>query len=136
MADFNSVIIDHLNIGVADVEVSAAFYDQALAPLGIKRFFDFPAGQTDSKQRIVGYGKENDRPVLWLIDQQTVGTHTHLALQAANREQVDAFYKAALEAGASDHGKPGVRFYHPHYYGGFVIDPNGINLEVVCHAAP
>ena len=133
MADFNSVIIDHLNLGVADINASMDFYSKALAPLGIKKFFDIPADKTDSKERIVGYGKENDRPIFWLIDNQTVGTHTHLAFQASNRNEVDDFYKAAIEAGAMDNGKPGLRFYHPNYYGEFVIDPNGINLEVVCH---
>ncbi len=68
-----------------------------------------------------------------MIDNQTVGTETHLAFQASSRAEVDDFYKLAIESGAKDNGKPGLRFYHPNYYGGFVIDLNGINLEVVCH---
>lgn len=133
MADFNSMVIDHINLGVKDVETSSAFYSQALAPLGIKKFFDIPAAKTDSKERIIGFGKENDRPIFWIIDNQTVGTHTHLAFQAQTREEVDAFYEAAISSGAQDNGKPGLRFYHKNYYGAFVIDLNGINLEAVCH---
>ena len=135
MADFHSAIIDHLNIGVKDVEQSSNFYSAALAPLGLKKFFDIDATKTESGERIVGFGKENDRPVFWLVDCQTVGTHTHLAFQAGSRQEVDEFYAAAIQAGAKDNGKPGLRFYHKNYYGAFAIDPNGINLEAVFHEA-
>lgn len=133
MASFDSLIIDHLNLGVTDVAASSRFYEAALAPLGLRKFFEFDGDRTASGTRIVGFGKENDRPVLWLIDGQHVGTQTHVALQAASREAVDAFHAAALAAGGTDNGQPGVRAYHPHYYGAFVIDPDGINLEAVCH---
>jgi catechol 2,3-dioxygenase-like lactoylglutathione lyase family enzyme len=62
-----------------------------------------------------------------------VGTGTHIGFKAANRAQVDAFYAAALAAGGTDNGKPGLRRYHPNYYGAFVLDPDGINIEAVCH---
>ena len=135
MANFNAPVIDHVNLGVKDVEASAQFYAQALAPLGIKKFFDIPASKTESGERIVGFGRENDRPVFWIVGEQSVGTQTHLAFQAKSQQEVDAFYDAAMAAGAQDNGRPGLRFYHQHYYGAFVIDLNGINLEAVCHTA-
>lgn len=135
MADFNALVIDHVNLGVKDLDASLEFYTLALAPLRIKKFFDIPAGKTDSGERIAGFGRENDRPIFWIVGNQTTGTHTHLAFQADSHEEVDAFYEAAIAAGARDNGKPGIRFYHQHYYGAFVIDLNGINLEAVCHKA-
>jgi predicted lactoylglutathione lyase len=135
MADFRGIIIDHLNIGVKDVEQSSNFYSAALAPLGLKKFFDIDSEKTESGERIIGFGKENDRPVFWIIDSQTVGTQTHLAFQAGSRQEVDEFYAMAIQAGAKDNGKPGLRFYHENYYGAFVIDLNGINLEAVFHEA-
>jgi catechol 2,3-dioxygenase-like lactoylglutathione lyase family enzyme len=134
MADFQSIILDHLNIGVTDIVRSISFYQEALAPLGIQKFFDFDASRTESKQKIAGFGRENDRPVFWLIDKQPVGGHTHIAFTAASREQVDSFYLAAIEAGGIDNGQPGLRYYHPNYYGAFVLDPDGINVEAVCHS--
>lgn len=133
MANFNKVIIDHLNLGVIDIKQSVAFYEPVLAVLGIKKYFDVPKDKTESKQRIVGFGQENDRPIFWLVDNQQVGTQTHLAFQAESREMVDAFYQLALEKGAKDNGAPGVRFYHKNYYGAFVIDLNGFSLEAVYH---
>lgn len=134
MANFNIPIIDHVNLGVKDVESSAIFYEKVLAPVGIKRFFDMPSSRTDSGERIIGFGCEADRPIFWIVDNQQVGTHTHLAFQASTRDQVDEFYRIAIELGAQNNGEPGLRFYHSHYYGAFVIDLNGINLEVVCHS--
>lgn len=133
MANFNDVIIDHLNIGVKDIEKSIAFYEPVLGVLGIKKFFEIPKQKTDSQERIVGFGKENDRPVFWIIDNQQVGTNIHLAFKADSREVVDKFYEMAIKLGAKDNGAPGLRFYHANYYGAFVIDLNGINLEAVCH---
>ena len=133
MADFSSVILDHINVGVADIDRSRAFYVAALAPLGLACFFDIPAGRSHSGARLAGFGRTNDRPVLWLVDGQSPGGELHVALQASTREDVDAFHRAALAAGGRDNGAPGVRWYHPNYYGAFVIDPDGINLEAVCH---
>lgn len=133
MADFQSIIIDHLNIGVDDIDRSQAFYTAALEPLGIKVFFDMPAERAEANVRMIGFGKEHDRPIFWLLDKQTVGQNTHIAFAAESREQVRAFYGAAIAAGAKDHGAPGIRYYHPNYYGAFVLDPDGINVEAVCH---
>jgi catechol 2,3-dioxygenase-like lactoylglutathione lyase family enzyme len=142
MANFHSIILDHLNIGVTDIDRSISFYQAALAPLGIQKFFDIDASRSESKQKIAGFGMENDsakrrlrqRPVFWLIDKQPVGGQTHIAFAAASREQVDSFYLAAIEAGGIDNGQPGLRYYHPNYYGAFVLDPDGINVEAVCHS--
>lgn len=133
MADFTTIVIDHINIGVSDLDRSVAFYNAALEPLGMRLFFQPPAEQTVSGTRMAGYGLSHDRPTFWLVDDQTVGGHTHVALAARTRDQVDAFHKAALAAGGRDNGAPGLRWYHPHYYGAFVLDPDGINLEAVCH---
>ncbi|HEY9219856.1 MAG TPA: VOC family protein [Phenylobacterium sp.] len=121
-------MIDHLGITVVDVAASRAFYVQALEPLGVKVMmeFDTPGGP------VIGMGTP-DRPFFWL-SRGAAPQHTHLALQAQNRAAVDAFYAAAMAAGAKDNGGPGLRpDYHPNYYGAFVIDLNGINLEAVCH---
>ena len=133
MPNFDSIIIDHLNIGVSDATRSKAFYERALAPLGMELFRDIEGSKTHSGKRIVGFHKELGRPVFWLVDQQTVGTQTHIAFHAQSRDQVDKFHEEALKAGGKDNGAPGVRSYHPNYYGAFVLDPDGINLEVVCH---
>ncbi len=133
MADFDKPVLDHLNLGVADIGRSRAFFATALAPLGITPFFDIPAEHAEAKAALCGFGIENDRPVFWLVDRQRTGTNTHVAFQARDRATVDAFYAAAMSAGGSDHGAPGLRGYHPNYYGAFVIDPDGNNIEAVCH---
>jgi catechol 2,3-dioxygenase-like lactoylglutathione lyase family enzyme len=134
MADFQSIIIDHLNIGVADINRSRAFYKIALEPLGIVDFFDMPAERAEAKVRMIGFGREHDRPIFWLLDKQKVGENTHIAFAAQSRELVRAFYKAGPAAGATDHGAPGIRYYHPNYYGAFILDPDGVNVEAVCHS--
>ncbi len=133
MADFQSIIIDHLNIGVSDIEKSRAFYQAALEPLGIREFFDMPAERAEAKVRMIGFGREQDRPIFWLVDNQNVGQNTHIAFVAASRDDVFRFHKAALDAGARENGAPGLRYYHPNYFGAFVLDPDGINIEAVCH---
>lgn len=135
MADFQSIIIDHLNIGVSDIDRSRAFYQAILAPLGIAEFFDMPAERAEAKQRMIGFGREQDRPIFWLLDKQSVGAGMHIAFAAETREQVRAFHEAGLAAGGGDNGAPGLRYYHPQYYGAFVIDPDGANIEAVCHRA-
>ena len=135
MADFGRPVIDHVNIGVSDIERSTHFYAAALAPLGLRMIFEFPAEQTASRERIRGFGLEQDRPVFWLIDRQRPGSDIHLAFQASTRAEVDAFHAAALRAGGRDNGTAGLRPYHPNYYGAFVHDPDGFNIEAVCHGA-
>jgi len=118
--------IDHIGLDVADFETSRAFYEQALAPLGINVLMEPVPG-------ICGFG--GDFPFFW-IGKRDRGPQTgvHVAFTAKDRPMVDAFHAAALAAGGADNGGPGVReIYHPHYYGAFVLDPDGNNVEAVCH---
>ena len=122
-------IFDHLGYSVGDFDRSAAFYDAALAPLGIGRRaeYEFPG------VRVIGYGAE--RSEFWINSGNALRDHVHLAFAAKTRGEVDAFYAAALAAGGRDNGAPGTRTqYHPDYYGAFVLDPDGHNIEAVCHA--
>ncbi len=117
-------MLDHLGLGVGDLAASRAFYEAALAPLGYGVVMEF-----DDR---VAFGP-TARPIFFLV-QRTPVTGVHVAFQAADRERVDAFHAAALAAGATDNGGPGMRpQYHPHYYGAFVLDPDGNNAEAVCH---
>jgi catechol 2,3-dioxygenase-like lactoylglutathione lyase family enzyme len=132
--------IDHLNIGVPDAEKSRNFYVAALAPLGIRLILSFPPEQAETggdqaRQGgwIYGFGASY-KPYFWLFGNATVGQAVHIAFAAETRAQVDAFHAAALAAGGIDNGAPGLRRYHDHYYGAFVRDPDGINIEAVCHA--
>jgi catechol 2,3-dioxygenase-like lactoylglutathione lyase family enzyme len=93
-----------------------------------------PAEQAEAKARMIGFGREHDRPIFWLLDKQKVGENTHIAFTAQSREQVREFDNASIAARATDHGAPGIRNYHPNYYGAFVLDPDGINVEAVCHS--
>ncbi len=133
MADFQSILIDHVNLGVTDLDRSLPVYLAALEPLGPRVILHPEAEQAESNTRMIGFGPAPGRPVFWLIDGQKVGERTHIAFAAKNREAVDAFFEAALEADASDNGGPGIRDYHPDYYGAFVLDPDDINVEAVCH---
>ncbi|RUP26316.1 MAG: VOC family protein [Curvibacter sp.] len=134
-------MIDHMTFRVTDIARAKAFYSAALAPLGYSLSFE---GQYGSN--IVGFAypdatePEDKKADVWFIDGPSpyggapATTGCHLAWLAANRAQVDAFYQAALAAGGRDNGAPGLRpDYHPHYYGAFVIDPEGNNIEAVCH---
>ncbi len=117
--------LDHVTLKVADFARSAAFYDAALGPVGLTRLFG-------DGEAFGGYGAE--RPFFW-IGQGDPSGGTHVAFAVADRANVDAFYAAALAAGGRDNGAPGVRaHYHPTYYGAFVLDPDGHNIEAVCHA--
>jgi len=121
------MIIDHIGLFVKDYEVSKAFYLEALAPLGISLVAEVEAAYTWA-----GMGK-NNKPEFWFGPGKEVVGH-HVAFLAENRDQVDAFYQAAINAGGKDNGEPGIReIYHPDYYGAFVLDPNGHNIEAVCH---
>src|SRR5206468_12463679 len=105
---------------------SRAFYEQALAPLGWKVAMAFDEWKT------AGFG-EADKPGFWISEREPYGTGTHVAFAAADRATVDAFHAAALAAGGRDNGAPGIRPYHENYYGAFVLDPDGNNVEAVCH---
>ncbi len=142
MSPFEDTIIDHLNIGVSDAERSRIFYEKVLAPLGLKLLMSVPAkdAEPDGEQSRVGgtmhgFGRQY-KPLFWIVGGAKVGEATHFAFIAQTRDQVDAFYAAALEAGATDNGPPGLRRYHENYYAAFVHDPDGINIEAVCNAAP
>ena len=118
-------VLDHVSLKVADYRRAEAFYDVALAPLGLKRLFG--DGET-----YAGYG--SDRPFFWIGCDGRTG-YAHVALAVAERAAVDAFHATALAAGGRDNGAPGLReHYHPTYYGAFVLDPDGHNIEAVCHA--
>jgi len=120
-------MLDHLGLDVTDFERSRAFYERALAPLGITLLMQ-PVPE------VAGFGHDQ-KPYFW-IGRRDRGPQTgvHVAFTAPSREVVDAFHAAALEAGATDNGGPGKReIYHPHYYGAFVLDPDGNNVEAVCH---
>jgi catechol 2,3-dioxygenase-like lactoylglutathione lyase family enzyme len=117
-------MIDHISIGVRDIAAAKKFYAQALAPLGYSVMMEFPEG--------TGLGTDG-KPDFWLV-QRDPGAGNHVAFVCRDRQMVDAFYEAAMAAGAKDNGKPGPRPYHHNYYGAFVFDPDGHNIEAVCHS--
>ncbi|TWG94663.1 catechol 2,3-dioxygenase-like lactoylglutathione lyase family enzyme [Mesorhizobium sp. J18] len=124
-------MIDHTGIVVSDFEKARAFYDKAMAPLGARLLMMVPKEYTGDV-KVGGYGRE--RPVFWLHEATTTGPGRHYAFTADSRADVDAFHAAAIAAGGRDNGAPGLRpHYHPDYYGAFVIDPDGNNIEAVCH---
>lgn len=120
-------MIDHLTFGVSDFDRSVRFYDRAFAPLGVRRLFN-----ENLPVKVAGYG--DTRPWFWLAEHDPTSGKLHVALQADNREKVDAFHHEALLAGGADNGGPGLRpHYHAGYYGAFVLDPDGHNIEAVFH---
>ncbi len=124
-------MIDHSGLSVSDMDKALSFYDAALAPLAIKMIYEVPPEFTVG-ERVVGYGRE--RPQFWLHQGEKQVPPVHFAFTAENRAQVDAFHAAGLSAGGTDNGAPGLRaHYHPDYYGAFVRDPDGNNIEAVCH---
>lgn len=126
-------MIDHITLGVADFDRSAAFFDKALAPLGLSRLYTMPPEFTGGVPS-TGYG--DTRPFFWIAGQDAAQGKVHVAFRAQTPAQVDAFHAAALAAGGRDNGPPGLRpHYHPDYYGAFVLDPDGFNIEAVCHGA-
>jgi catechol 2,3-dioxygenase-like lactoylglutathione lyase family enzyme len=119
-------MIDHLGIAVHDYEKSKAFYKAALAPLGYELIMEV--------QGAAGFGI-GGMPDFWIGGGKLTAPHVHVAFRSDNRAIVRAFYEAALAAGGTDNGPPGIReIYHPDYYGAFVLDPDGHNIEAVCHA--
>ena len=125
-------MIDHLGLDVGDYRKSRDFYAAALAPLGFDIKKELPAEPPELPDR-AGFGATH--AIFWIAGGGPVERPLHLAFTAANHAQVDAFYRAALGAGGRDNGAPGLRpHYHPHYYAAFVFDPDGHNIEAVCHA--
>lgn len=125
-------MLDHVGILVADWAKSKAFYDAAFDALGYRLLAEIPVEHTGGV-KVGGYGR--DKPDFWLTESTETGPGRHYAFVAANHSEVDAFYAAAMANGGRDNGGPGLRpHYHEHYYGAFVIDPDGNNVEAVCHA--
>lgn len=125
-------MLDHVGFAVTDIDKSKAFYEAALAPLGIAPIMTVTPEMT-GKGTAIGFGKDA-KSFFWIGDNERVGEGTHVAFAAETRAQVDGFYAAAMAAGGIDHGGPGIRaHYHPNYYGAFVLDPDGLNIEAVCH---
>ena len=131
-------MIDHLGFDCSDFDRSMAFYRQSLAPLGLTPLMELTPEQTGGYH---GCGfEEAGKPEFWIASGGDRGARPgpsglHVAFRARDRAAVDAFHRAALAAGGLDNGGPGLRpHYHPNYYGAFVIDPDGHNVEAVCHA--
>jgi catechol 2,3-dioxygenase-like lactoylglutathione lyase family enzyme len=126
-------VLDHVGVEVSDFEASRAFYEKALEPLGIRLLMEF--------EGTAGFGKETEhgpKPFFFIGERgRPPVSGAHVAFGVRSTEQVDAFHAAALAAGGSDNGAPGLRpIYYPGYYGAFVLDPDGNNVEAVCHTAP
>jgi len=122
-------MLDHVTIGVRDIERSKKFYDRALLPLGITRLYG-------EGERFAGYGIR-PKAFFWIGVRETSQTGAHIAFSTKDRAIVDRFYEEAIAAGGRDNGPPGIRpNYHRNYYGAFVLDPDGHNIEAVCHLPP
>ena len=134
-------MIDHMGLAVSDLARATAFYLAALRPLGYGIVMQVSAEQT-GHGAAVGFGPpgaasdfQSGKPSLWIGEGEALAGHVHVAFLARTRADVDAFYQAALAAGGRDNGAPGLRpHYHANYYGAFVLDPDGNNIEAVCHA--
>ena len=125
-------MIDHLSVVVSDYARSKAFYLRALAPTGHSQLVELPAthaGRGESAGFCHADGSD-----FWISQGEAIKPPIHIAFRVSSRAAVDAFYEAAIAAGGRDNGAPGPRpHYHPHYYGAFVLDPDGHNIEAVCH---
>ena len=127
-------MIDHIGFPVSDYERSKAFYARAFAPLGYRLVMEIGAERTESKSPAAGFGADG-KPDFWIGGEGGLNGVIHVAIVVKNREIVDEFHRAALAAGGRDNGPPGLRpHYHANYYGAFVLDPDGHNIEAVCHA--
>ena len=127
-------MIDHTGVSVSDFARSKAFYAQALSAIGYGLLMEIPFSVT-GRADVAGFG-EPPKPDFWIASGTPNQPPIHIAFRVSSRAMVDAFYKAALAAGGRDNGAPGLRpHYHPDYYGAFVLDPDGHNIEAVCHAA-
>jgi catechol 2,3-dioxygenase-like lactoylglutathione lyase family enzyme len=124
-------VLDHAGIEVSDFDVSRAFYERALEPLGFSVQIDFA-----EQFKALGLGVPG-KPSFWIRQAEKPSGPVHVAFHATDRERVNRFHEAALAAGGTDNGAPGLReHYHPNYSGAFVLDPDGNNVEAVCHLPP
>jgi catechol 2,3-dioxygenase-like lactoylglutathione lyase family enzyme len=127
-------MIDHVGFAISDYERGKAFYTKALAPLGYALIMEVAAKDTASGYPAAGFGI-GGKPDFWIGGEGKLEKPLHIAIAAKDRASVDAFHRAALAAGGRDNGAPGLRpHYHPNYYGAFVLDPDGHNIEAVCQA--
>jgi catechol 2,3-dioxygenase-like lactoylglutathione lyase family enzyme len=134
-------MIDHMGMPVRDIARATEFYRKALAPLGYGIVMEVSAAESGHGDA-VGFGPpgkaedfQSGKPSFWIGEGEPLAGHVHVAFLARSREAVDAFYRAALAAGGKDNGPPGLRpHYHANYYGAFVLDLDGNNIEAVCHA--
>jgi catechol 2,3-dioxygenase-like lactoylglutathione lyase family enzyme len=125
-------MLDHIGFSISNLARSRAFYAKALAPLGIAEIMEVGPDLTEAGGTAVGFGTPGN-PFFWIGDSERVGEGTHVAFRVDDRSIVDAFHAAAIEAGGTDNGAPGIRpHYGPDYYAAFVLDPHGINVEAVC----
>jgi catechol 2,3-dioxygenase-like lactoylglutathione lyase family enzyme len=128
------VVIDHVGFSVSDYERGKAFYAAALAALGYTMIVEVPASATEAGFAAAGFGVGR-KPDFWIAGEGKLERPLHIAIAAPDRAAVDAFHRAALAAAGRDHGAPGLRpQYHQDYYAAFVLDPDGHNIEAVCHA--
>ena len=123
--------LDHLGFSATDYARSRAFYEAALAPLGLRVMMEFD----NDGGKIAGFGADDIEPFFWIGDGGQHGGRLHVCFKAKSRAEVDAFHTAVIAAGGADNGGPGLRpNYHPNYYAAFVFDPDGHNIEAVVHA--
>jgi catechol 2,3-dioxygenase-like lactoylglutathione lyase family enzyme len=128
-------MIDHTGVVVSDFQRSLDFYRRALAPIGYQPLVELSAEITGHGP-VAGFG-EPPKPDFWISQGQPNRPPVHVALRVDSRAKVDSFHATALAAGGRDNGPPGLRpHYHPDYYGAFVLDPDGHNIEAVCHLPP
>jgi catechol 2,3-dioxygenase-like lactoylglutathione lyase family enzyme len=125
-------MIDHMGFAVSDYQAARAFYLKALAPLGYGLVMEVAQSENDAPAG--GFGMDN-KPDFWIGGEGKLNRPVHVAFAAKDRPTVDAFYRAAIAAGGKDNGAPGLRpHYHPNYFAAFVLDPDGHNIEAVCHS--
>ena len=125
-------MIDHTGVSVSDYSKSLAFYTAALGAIGIVKIMEIPASVTGDTD-VAGFGPPG-KAEFWIGKGTPNQPPIHIAFRVDSRAAVDAFYQAAIAAGGRDNGAPGVRaYYHPDYYGAYVLDPDGHNIEAVCH---
>jgi catechol 2,3-dioxygenase-like lactoylglutathione lyase family enzyme len=125
-------MIDHIGFSVSDYPRAKAFYEKALSPLGYVLIMEVQQDANDAPAAGFGAG---GKPDFWIGGEGGLNKPVHIAITAKDRPAVEAFYQAAIAAGAKDNGPPGLRpQYHPNYYGAFVLDFDGHNIEAVCHA--
>lgn len=132
--DRSGSLIDHLNLAVPDLTAAVAFYEPVLASIGIAKMLQITPEMRPDVPAMTGFGWPGVKPFFWLVDGGTVGTNMHVAFTVDSRAEVDAFHDEATRQGATVLEGPAVHpEYHDDYYGGFVLDPHGINIEAVCH---